>query len=359
MRVVVSADIGEWNRQLARCGRFDVYHLAEYHRTAEKLGEGEALLLVFEAEGEVAALPLLRRPLWTLSGLEDVRLYDAASAYGYPGLLCSCDIDSPAAERFRREFQESLDEALRSLEIVSFFGRQHPLIDTAWLWGDAYAPLGPTVAIDLTRSEQSQWSEMRSNHRRDIRRAEREGVVVVEDTTLRRLDEFRRIYEETMRTVGAASQYFFSEAYYRSLRENLGRRIKLFFAEYEGRPVAAAMFFLCGRIIQYHLGGTDELGRDRLRSPIKAIFDHVRRWGKAADYHWLHLGGGLGARRDSLYRFKAGFTKNEFTFGVVRKIVDAAAYRELVAKRCGKTEGDCEEGYFPAYRRPINALRAA
>ncbi|GAB6165222.1 hypothetical protein JCM19992_12220 [Thermostilla marina] len=359
MRVVVSADIGEWNRQLARCGRFDVYHLAEYHRAAEKLGEGEALLLVFEAEGEVAALPLLRRPLWTVQGLEDVRLYDAASAYGYPGVLCSCSKDSPRAERFCEAFHEALDDTLRSLEIVSFFGRQHPLIDTAWLWQDAYAPLGPTVAIDLTRSEQAQWSDMRSNHRRDIRRAEREGVVVVEDRTLRRLDEFRRIYEETMRTVGAASHYFFSEEYYRLLRENLGRRIKLLFAEYEGKPVAAAMFFLCGRIIQYHLGGTAGLGRDRLPSPIKAIFDHVRRWGKAGDYHWLHLGGGLGARRDSLYRFKAGFAKQEFTFGIVRKVVDSDTYRELVRKRSGTAADEDEGGFFPAYRRPITESRAA
>lgn len=363
MRIVSAAEVGEWNRQLTRCGRFDVYHLAEYHHVAFQQGEGEPFLLVFEHAGAVAALPLLRRPVHRVPGLEATRHYDATTVYGYPGLLCSSSAGADAASEFRKAFQESLPEALHSLGIVSLFARQHPLIDTSWLWdATELCPLGPTVVIDLARPENEQWRAIRNNHRRDIRRAARMGLTVEEDPMMCRLEAFRRIYEATMQAVGAQSAYFFPQSYYQQLRERLGNRVKLFFARYEGKTVAAALFFQCGDIIQYHLGGSAPAARRDLPGPIKSIFDAVRRWGKAHGFRWFHLGGGLGARRDSLFSFKAGFSPMEHTFHVVRKIVQPDVYQELVARRAAvdnwqqTTEDDT---FFPAYRRPSPQKRVA
>ena len=69
----------------------------------------------------------------------------------------------------------------------------------------------------------------------------------------------------------------------------------------------------------------------------------------------LHLGGGLGGAPDSLFAFKAGFSKARHPFRTWRVVVDEDRYRELTrAAQPGLAAADVP-GFFPAYRRPRDA----
>ena len=345
-----------WDRAVVRCGRHDTYHLAGYHRLAEQAGEGEPYLLFFEDAGRTAALPFLRRAVANVPGLDHRPDADATSVYGYPGIVTAMRQSDAAAERFRSRFQASLGEVLAELGAVVFFTRQNPLIDTSWMLCPMaqLTTAGPTVAIDLRQSEEEQLRQFRSNHRRDIRRAQREGIVVREDPFFERIGQFRRLYHETMDRVGARDHYYFPDEYFTRLKKNLPQAARLVFCERDGQIISGALFLVTDRIIQYHLGGTATQHQD-CRGAIKLIFNHMRAWGTRNGMSWLHLGGGLGAREDSLFRFKAGFSKTHFQFQTASLVLKPAVYQGLIRFRqqWNRRNGHhlSEEECFPEYRR--------
>jgi hypothetical protein len=330
--------------------------LPEYHLAIRDVDEGEPVLVAFEDGPYVAALPLLIRSVNNIPELRGTACKDACSAYGYPGLITNCSPNDPGAEAFRKAWQESVAQVLQSLDIVAVFLRQHPLAQTGWMWRELgiVKPLGQTVVIDLKRPESEQQRTIRAGHRSEIRKATELGITIVEDPKLDRLKDFIALYEATMHAVGASSYYFFPNSYFDALRYHLQGRVKLFFAELHGEPVAASLFFHCGNVIQYHLSGSNPaLGRVRAMG-TKLIIDTVRRWGSENGFHWFHLGGGLGARQDSLFLFKAGFSDLRCDHYVVNCVVKPDVYTELLRRRFGAdgTESPTN-GWFPAYRCPI------
>ena len=348
----------EWDAVLARSGRHDCYHLWAYHDLARRQGEGQPYLLSLQDRGHFAALPFLRRAVSEVRGLEDCRLSDATSAYGYPGVVTTMRPAHDAAEPFRAAFQQSLRDALKKLDVVSLFVRQNPLIDSGWMLSgmDCSDVRGLTVAIDLTRPEEEQLAGYRSNHRRDVRRALKDGAVVRADPDFQRIDSFVRLYTQTMDAAGADAYYYFSKEYFLELKSLLGDRVTLLFCEHGENVISGAMFLKFNGVIQYHLGGTATEFR-KFRGGIKLIFDRMRSWGTQNGYRWLHLGGGLGGQRDSLFDFKAGFSHTYFPFQASKIIVDREAYQDLVTRRgqwiATQDPPDPASEFFPEYRRPV------
>lgn len=350
-------DCRQWDRILVDCGGYDTYHLAHYHLLCKKTGKEEPYLFHFRRGDRVAAIPFLVRSVQDVPGLEGVSACDATSVYGYPGLISNVSPSDGGADAFRREWQQALRETLAALGIAALFVRQHPLWDTDWLWDGLgeVRRLGMTVALDLDREEEEQVRVMRHGHRGDIKLARKMGIEIEEDPTLEEMGTFRQLYEATMRALDAAPEYFFPDAYYEGLRHHLGSRVTLFLAKLEGRTLAAALFLQCGRILQYHLSGSDPAARQMTGPAVKLLLDTVRRWGMENGFRWLHLGGGVGARHDSLFQFKAGFSDVRWTYRVVRCVVQPELYADLAARRrCAVGDAAADDDYFPIYRRPLS-----
>ena len=175
IRLITIEEPACWDNALARCGRFDCYHLAGYHALAKARNEGDPQLLFFEHGGHCAALPLLVRPVVTVEGLERCELADATSVYGYPGLITTIQQSDAASEPFCKAFHDALGRTLDRLGIVSLFIRHNPLIDTAWLLAPlADAPvLGPTVAVGVSMKAAGQSPPSISSSHRPTRRPRR------------------------------------------------------------------------------------------------------------------------------------------------------------------------------------------
>ena len=268
-------------------------------------------------------LPFVRREI---PGVRE--LFDAVSPYGYPGPLFQGTLAREPG--FVTAATGALLEALRTERYVSLFVRLHPLLDSGLegLAGGELISHGATVVVDLSQTEQEQWRQHQSGHRSEINKALSAGREVFLDDDWHYFDDFVRLYTDTMRRPDAKPYYSFDADYFRGLRNALSDRVlHLGVVRIDGRVAAAALFTTISGLVQYHLSGTDEaFARER---PTKLLLHHVRQWASRGGHRWLHLGGGLGGRADSLFRFKAGFSTLRRSFYTWRVVVDEPAYTQF------------------------------
>lgn len=322
----------------------DFYHLPEYARICEASEGGAARALIIEdGRGHLMA-PLILRPC---AGSH----VDAVSPYGYSAPLLSPSSD----EAFVGEATVAFVEALRKMGVVSAFIRLHPVLASAVDPGvlgshGTVVSFGSTVYIDLTEPFEELWRQTRVNHRRDIRRAENEGFTARADESWQCLGAFVECYRENMARVGAKEYYLFPESYFDALRGALGDRVHLLVVERQGRVAAAAIFTECSGLVQYHLGGT----RDEFlpNAPMKLLFHFARLWFKERGARLLHLGGGVGAKEDSLFRFKQGFSSRRAQYSAWQVIPRPDIYDTLTRNWCARAGREPTGDYFPAYRQP-------
>jgi len=360
---ILTLDCSElWHRVLAECPDHDFHHLPEYHAHAEAHGEGRAHLVVYRGADCTIAVPLLVRRLADLPEFGEVAhdLCDATSVYGYAGPIASRR-DIP--DEVLRDFSRQVEAALRDLRVVSVFSRLHPLLEQRHLLAHLgeCVPTGRTVSLDLTRPVGEQYAGFRKSHRRGLKKLREFGLEVVEDTGLEHLDAFVDIYTASMRRVGAARQYFFDREYFASLIEKLGPAIRHFFVRQGSTIVAATLHSTYRGIVQAHLGGTADhaLGL----APDKLLIDEVRLWAVERGYRVFHHGGGVGAKEDSLYQFKAGFSDCAHDFFTWRWVVDPAASETLCRHRAAWNRAGglapMATDFFPPYRTPAGPAEPA
>lgn len=344
-----------WQSVLNKSFQYDAYHLPSYHALAEERGEGQAHLFVYSEGPHFVALPLLLRKIETVPGLAAMggAWQDATSVYGYAGPVAS----SPCLPALvLSNFQVALCEALEKRHIVSVFSRLHPLVaQRSFLLGlGDYVPQGETVSIDLTLPVDVQRARYRKDHKYGVNKLRRLGVTCLNDQEKDYLDEFIDIYYETMHRVNASSSYLFDHKYFERLVSAPDLNVELFVCLLENKAICAGLFMLCDGIVQFHLSGTRTEYYDL--APTKLLVDTVRLWAVEHQLHVFHLGGGVGSRQDSLFRFKAGFSDQRQEFAVWHWMLLPDVYDRLCQTKAewNKRHGSesAIDGFFPAYRCP-------
>lgn len=357
--IVYSDDVKKWRNIVETSYQFDFYHTLEYHLIAEKMGEGKPILFVYQDSYNRIALPLLLRPInqevWFPGGYRD--LFDVTSVYGYAGPISS-QKDLPA--EFLYQFSLSLMSTLRELGVVSLFSRLHPLIDYKSSFDNYFRRkvIGETVSIDLTVPSEVQQLLYRTDHKQGIRRLRKAGFFCVVDSELNYLDEFVRIYNDTMLMVGADKSYFFDKEYFENLLHNMNNTMHLFVCMLDQEVACAGIFSLCSGIIQYHLSGS--CSKFRKQAPMKLLLDFVRDWGNERAAHTFHLGGGVGSKQDTLLNFKAGFSRRRHIFAVWEKILLPEEYDFLCDAQADYNKKNNLQNvsgdYFPLYRSAVKKI---
>lgn len=336
----LSWDSPRWRHALSRLPH-DFYHLPSYSLLEARRLDGECRVFLFTDDGRQWLVPLIFRQIPGTS------FQDAISAYGYPGPLIEPDGDV----EFCHRATEAMMTGLKNQGCVSAFIRLHPLLSPAEplsRWGELVHH-GDTVVIDLQLTEEEMWRQVRRDHRNQINRAHRRGLSVSIDSDWGRFDDFLEVYRQSMTRVSAADSYFFAPDYFRGLRDALGEKMVLCTVEDGDRTMCAGLFSLVCGLVQFHLSGThnDSL-RDR---PSKLMLDAVRRWAKDQGANYFHLGGGVGSQRDSLFEFKAGFSRTHVPFHTWRLILDRDIYENL-CRAAGQAPGEAADNFFPLYRSP-------
>ncbi|MEL6441243.1 MAG: GNAT family N-acetyltransferase [Cyanobacteria bacterium J06621_8] len=340
-----------WTQTLSKLSH-DVYHLPEYvaldaQRTATI---PEAFLL--EDEDKIFFAPYLLRSCADIDNHSSTEIYDVISPYGYPGILMSnAAANNPEFPDFAlSKFRQSLQQR----GVCSAFLRLHPILGENFAQVFASDPLkenGQTVSIDLTLDEGQIWAKTRRGHQSTINKCIRLGFSARTVSLAEYLGEFITIYEETMNRVQAKDSYFFSRDYFKGLLK-LGDKVHLGIVNLEEQIVCACIFFESCGIVQAHLGGTKT--EFLKQSPFNLLLHQMRLWAKARGNKYLHIGGGVGGKKDNLYTFKSGFSKQRHDFFTLRSVIDEDKYNNLLqsrAKSVNKSVAELEASqFFPAYR---------
>ncbi|MDF5718127.1 MAG: GNAT family N-acetyltransferase [Rhizonema sp. NSF051] len=349
---VISLSDSLWSQSLHEL-RHDIYHLPEYLHIEAKRTNTIAEAIVISEEKKIFFLPyLLRSCNNLLEGIAAQEVFDVVSPNGYAGIL----LNNAAAitPDFLNSAIQQLKSLLQSRNVCSAFIRLHPILNQGFnefISSEFCQVSGETISIDLTLSQTEMWHQTRQDHRSHINKCKRAGfiakIVALEDY----IDEFVMIYNQTMNRVEAKQSFYFDYDYFSRLA-NLNEKIHLGIVELDGEITYASIFTENCQMIQYHLSGTKN--EFLKQAPNKLMIDYVRLWAKERGNKVFHLGGGVGAGKDSLYNFKAGFSKQTHPCLTLRLIVDEEKYNSLVKLRAKSLETQPEallqSNYFPAYR---------
>jgi serine/alanine adding enzyme len=338
-------DAERWREVLP--ARESVFGSVEFATIQREHGDADPRLITVESASGPVAHPLLLRSSATLPFGErvDGTLFDSTTPE-YSGPFAAGPLEAGAGAVFSR----ALSSWCEQNRVVTEFGHLHPwkartdLLDPAGLELDR-----EIVYVDLTLEEDRLWRESFTHAcRKNINRARREGVRVVEATSGAQVDELHRIYELTMDRLGALKRYYFQPGYFRSFREHLPANSRILLAEHEGKVIAATLYLHDDSDAYPYLGGADHAFQ-HLR-PTNAIVYEMIRWAREEGKQRLVLGGGYGPG-DGILRFKASFSPLRAPFHVYRRIhlPDAyAALREAWRDYYG-VDGETT-GFFPPYR---------
>jgi serine/alanine adding enzyme len=309
----------EWDGLLTELGCADTYLLRAYVEASGVLDRGEPVLLQYE---DTVFACLVRE-------IPGTDLWDVTTPYGYGG---------PVGQA--AGFPDAYEAWCAERGVVSTFVRFHPLFanQRTGFFDASYA--SPTVGWPLAGDL---LADMHGKHRNVVRKAQKAGVAVDVTAAPDNLSAFAGLYERTMERQSAAAYYFFPPEYWERLLA-LGGHLVRFDALCGGGVVASALCLRGDRWLHYHLGATDDAARDLGASNVLLYTAAV--WGQEQGLEEFHLGGGAGAKEDSLYAFKERFSpggRREFWVG--KLVHDEDAYRRL----SGVSE-ITHEGFFPAYR---------
>jgi hypothetical protein len=321
----------------------DVYFLDEYGRAASIADRGELLPIV--SHGGAWRMPLIVRSL-------DDGSSDAITP-AFSGLYAS----SALASSTIHEAWAATIADLKDRGLVSVVLRGSPFVAMPTdLPGLRSISAGrPTIVLDLTDADAA-WTGMEGRSRNAIRKALKHGLEgELRPATPQDLapdGDFRRLYEATMRRLGAEALYFFSDDYYSALLDGSGSGLLL--AEVRlpsGEVVSSSLLLRYQDRLHYHLAGSSmdgaHLGSNNLMLWIATQAAIEQGIGE------FHLGAGV-EMRDSVFMFKRSFGGRELQYDVAGIVIDEESYEKHVRRQADQYDVSVEAllatNYFPAYR---------
>ena len=340
----------KWNTIVKSFDNHDIYYLADYTKAFKIHGDGEPILIYYQDKYIRAMNVVMKRDIEkdrNFNGkLESGVFFDLTTPYGYGGFIIDGDINNDSIKKL----DEAYSNYCRSNNIISEFVRFHPVINNSAVNKAIYdvVDLGSTITIDLKSKEQI-WKDLTSKNRNVIRKAIKSGVEIYWGRSLELVEEFIPLYNATMNKDNATDYYYFDKAFYQSVVEDLRYNSLIFYALYNHKIIAISMILFSNNNMHYHLSASDREYQSLAATNL--LLYEAACWGCENGFEAFHLGGGLGSKEDSLYKFKAAFNKKSDTyFSIGKKIFDKEKYEELINIRKNQSVFDENTNFFPVYR---------
>ena len=335
-------DAETWDTIVRSFNNHDVYWLSSYVKPFQVHGDGEPILFYYEDVDTRGINVVMKRDIakdiFFHGKIEENNLFDFTTPYGYGGWL----IEGNQTEKLFQTYYDWLENN----HIVSEFVRFHPLLKNHDVCRNFYevVRLGEVVYMDLSSPEVI-WKNLTRENRNRIRKAEKNHVQIHHELSLDILEQFREVYNGTMDRKEADNYYYFSPAFYQFVLINLSQNSQVFWAEKDGKLIAASLMIYVNGYMNFHLSGC--LGEYMAFAPNNLIMYKAALWGCENGYKTLLLGGGVASKADTLLRYKKTFYKgglNHFYIG--KKIINPKEYDYL--NRLSNSTADL---YFPQYRK--------
>ncbi|WP_403022462.1 lipid II:glycine glycyltransferase FemX [Salinibacterium sp. GXW1014] len=313
-------------------------------------GERALCAAMTTEKGERIMLPFVLRPIESLDGLGP--LADICSPYGYGGPWTWGSEHHIPTVRFWQEF----DTWARAHSVVSQFIRFSLDAGVEADFPGIVRARTNNIVVSLAPTEEFLWTGFEHKVRKNVNKARRSGITVSMDESGDSLDDFLRIYAETMRRRDADAGYYFPREFFEAINSELAGQYVYANALLDGEVVSTELVLVSGDTIYSFLGGTSEHAF-KFR-PNDLLKFEVMLWAKARGKSRFVLGGGA-SPGDGIERYKRCFAPTgvvEFRTGELivapdefQKLVDRRKSDFSVADKAWPSQSD----YFPAYRMPL------
>lgn len=339
-----------WSNIIKKFKKYDVYYLPEYTKAFQIHGDGEPLLFFYEGAEIKAINVVMKRDIAFDEKFEGEipsnTYFDITTPYGYGGFIIEGEVTKESLELLDEEYSSFC----REKGIISEFVRFHPVLNNCEKLKDIYAisQLGKTVTIELSSPEQI-WNNLIAKNRNVIRKAKKSGVEVFWGRNPELIEKFIELYNATMDKDNAKDYYYFKKDFYESVLKDLKYNSMIFYALHNGNVIAMSMVMFSNNQMHYHLSASDK--EYQHLAPTNLLLYEVACWGAENGYKSFHLGGGLGSKEDSLYKFKKAFNRDsETNFSIGRKIFSTETYNKLIEIRNKENDFSFNNLFFPTYR---------
>lgn len=304
----------------------DIYFQFKYVDLYRKDQEKCVVATYQTAENGIILYSFILSPIEKSTLLNGEKWYDISSAYGYSGpIVYNCT--EKEIVWFESLF---LDWCIKN-NVVAEFIRFHPLYDNEKHFSKnmVISKNRNTVVIDLTLGKGEIWNkEFKGTMRTKIRKAIKLGVDV---EISHDLSLFVDIYRETMDRLDAEEQYFFSDRYFESISQFEPESFFVMYAKYQEQAIAAALFFVSGGNLHYHLGGSRK--EYQYLRPNNYILYRAMEYGIERNCTKFHLGGGRTVEEDDLlFRYKREFSSMTREFFIGKRIHQKEIYERLIGE---------------------------
>ncbi len=228
--------------------------------------------------------------------------------------------DKPEKDKSEKE-DKRVDEARAALRAARAAGQHdgHTPGRTAFaelgfskaLWDNQFRT---TMVVDIDRAPDEILARMHQKWRYNVKLARRKGVTVIQDDSRAGRERLYDIYTRTAQRDGfmLRPKSYFMDAWDTMIDAG---HAHLFFACYEGRPLAGLLAQTFGHKVEYRVGASETEGRNVM--PAHALQYHVMQWAHEHGKTYYDLVAipnlesleALGAEDPmwNLYIFKAGF----------------------------------------------------
>lgn len=342
-------DIEKWNNIVRSFKNYEVFYLNEYVTAFEnyEAKNGVPVLLLYENASDKAIYVFFRRDIAldpSFAGqIKENQYFDIISPYGYGGWMGNIT----NAEALNSEFNQYCKVHHYISEFIRFnlFSNYHDSYD------GAIETHTHNVVRSLDMSMDDMWMDFKQNVRKNVKRANKNGLQVIIDEGEHindHLDDFLRIYYSTMDRTNAEDDYYFDEKFYRKI--NTMKNNAVYFHTVNNGKIISTELVIFGRENAYsYLGGTDR-EYFNLR-PNDLLKYEIIKWCKEKGLKNFIFGGGYGSD-DGIFEYKKHFAPNGVVnFYIGKKVFDEEKYQELCELRgVENTENTEYEGFFPKYR---------
>lgn len=340
IREIHISDQEEWNRSVRAISDYDVFFLNEYLRAFQLQGSGEPILIVYSNEGDYAINAVFRRDISDDKHFKNIlkphKYYDLSTPYGYGGFIGKVNNKDALIKEWT---QYCIDKGY-----VCEFVRFSLFSDYRDYFDGVTETRTHNVIRNLEMPLDEMWMDFKQKVRKNVKRANKNGLEIIIDETGEYLDDFLRIYYGTMKRTNAEDEYFFKREFFEILT-SMHQNAVYFHVLYQGKIISTELIIYGAENCYSYLGGTDREYFDV--RPNDFLKFEVIKWAKDKGLKNYVLGGGYGSD-DGIFQYKTYLAPHGVVnFYIGRKIYDEELYEKLATMRGDTIE---DERYFPIYR---------
>lgn len=344
LEVLTLNESKKWDEIVKSFSDHDVYYLSGYAKGFYLHHDGVPMLFHYESTDARAINVVMKRDIADnhrfINLIEKNKYFDITTPYGYGGWLIEGNGD---LDKLITEYSSWCKENNIVSEVIRF----HPILENQERLRKIYdvMDLGKTIAIDL-KDEETIWSNFTTQNRGKIKKAIKNDISIHHGKNKDIVEQFKKIYEITMKKDNADEYYYFDDSFYESIMNDLQDESDIFYAMHNDSMIAATIILKCNQRLTYHFSGV--LTEYRNLQGTNLMLFEIAKWGSLNGYKTFHLGGGVGSKEDDLFIFKKSFNKKDsWQYSIGKKIFNQEIYDKLVSLRI---DSEFRENYFPLYR---------